>query len=132
MANVYTEEELEIINKSKNIRLQIVDAMTKDRVPTDSREVRVINEVLTSLDKTVHDTANTRIKHQDSANKEAILDMVAETLKQTAKRRKEIDPSTLVREVPTEYLEIDTVPGETEIQPGRLNPTDFLGHNNDN
>jgi len=132
MANVYTEEELEIINKSKNIRLQIVDAMTKDRVPTDSREVRVINEVLTSLDKTVHDTANTRIKHQDSANKEAILDMVAETLKQSAKRRKEIDPSTLVREVPTEYLEIDTVPGETEIQPSKLDPTDFLGHNNDN
>ena len=130
--NVYTQEELELLNRSKTIRMKIVDEFMKNGVPTNTSEVRVINELLTSLDKSVHDGVNNRIKHQDASNKEAILDMVAENIKLVARRKREELPKIeITRELPDELNEIETVPGETEIHPERLNMSDILGDDND-
>jgi len=134
MANsVYEQDELLMLEKSKSIRLQIVDEFMKGGVPTNTSEVRVINELLTSLDKSVHDGVNNRIKHQDASNKEAILDMVAENIKLVARQKREIIPTLEIEtELPEEYTEIETVPGEKDINPGMLSMKDILGNYDDN
>jgi len=44
--SIYSEEEIEILEKTKKIRLGIMDALTKDGIPTHIGTVRVLNEVL--------------------------------------------------------------------------------------
>ena len=115
--SLYTQEEQEILDYSRKVRLDVVKDMTKGGTP-GYKEVEVLNQVLTSLDKSVHDSVSNRVKLQDSNNKAEILATVAETIKQIKLDRAKAKREAM--EVDTQlddsYVPIDIVPGEQEME----------------
>lgn len=80
--SIYTQEELDVLKLTREKRLTIVNDMTRNGTPSKAGEVEVLNQVLTSLDKSVHDTVSNRLKHQENNNKAEIMLSVAEAIKQ--------------------------------------------------
>lgn len=123
---IYTHEELEIFTKSRNIRMQLVDGLMSSGVPTKVGEVRVINELLTSLDKNAQDSASNRLKYQEGQSKEAMQETIVGILKEISATKQQhvrtVDPV-----IPDSYIPTDVVYGESDIHPDQLDPTDFLG-----
>ena len=124
---IFSEEEQALLEKSKNLRVTLVDNLIKNADPKDRNygsTARVANELLTSLDKQITDSATIRVKHQDVQNNEATADLVRQTLINSRKlknttgvRNLELDPS----------LKLDNiVPGQTDINPGQLDPSEFV------
>lgn len=126
--SIFTDEEQEILNRTRKVRIDIVDNMVKGGVPDKVGEVRVLNEILGGLDKMVQDSAANRLKHEENLNNEGTKDMVSEVVKAIALDRTKsmsVGGSKPVLEV--EYIPDDTdvVEGELEISPDSLNPDDF-------
>ena len=80
----YNQEELDTLEKAKRIRMGIVDAMVKDGIPDNTREIRLLNEVLMSMESSIHTGVANRIKYVDGQNTANIQATVAETLRQAA------------------------------------------------
>jgi len=128
MASIFTDDEQSILDKTKKVRIDLVDNMVKGGVPDRVGDIRVLNEVLSGLDKMVQDSAGNRLKHQENANNEATKDLVAEMIKQTAMSRSNIiDVELTTPELPSEYVPGDdeVVEGELEINPTPLDVNDF-------
>ena len=110
--SLYTQEELDILKLTREKRLTMVNDMTKGGTP-GYKEVEVINQMLTSLDKSVHDSVSNRVKLQDTNNKTEILASVAEAIKQLNMQRAKAKQSNEVVDV--EHIPIDLVPGEQDM-----------------
>ena len=121
---IYTEEELALLEKTKKIRLDVADNMIKNGVPNNVGEIRVLNEVLTTLDKSVNETVANRLKHNENENKEALLDTVALALSKIEKTK--VVAIDRIIDAPDEYIPCDIVPGETDIGVSQLNASDFI------
>lgn len=115
-STIYTEEELGILKLTKEKRLKMVDDMTKDGTPS-YKEVEVINQMLTSLEKSVHDTVSNRLKHQDNNNKAEIISSVAEAIRQIKSNTQSAlpldDASTIIAD---EFIPTDIVLGEADME----------------
>ena len=114
--SLYTQEELDILKLTREKRLTMVNDMTKGGTP-GYKEVEAINQMLTSLDKSVHDSVSNRVKLQDTTNKTEILASVAEAIKQLNIQRAKAKQSNEVVDVDLadEYIPIDLVPGEQDM-----------------
>lgn len=118
--SIYTNDELEVMEKTKKIRINVIDHMVKDGLPDKVGEIRVLNELLSAAEKNVQDSANNRLKFQDNQNKEAVIETVAEMFKKIhTQKANSYNPDKIV-ELEDEYIPIDIVHGETEITPGQL------------
>lgn len=119
--SIYTEDELADLKRAKQVRLKIVDSMTNDgkSVPDRVGDIRVLNEVITGLEKSAHDSANNRLKFQDTQNQEAVAENVAELLKQISNKPSTVNNVTNVM-LDDKYIPVDIVPGETDISPEQL------------
>ena len=123
-SGIYTDDELKLLDTTKKVRLDIIKDMTKNGVPDRVGDLRVLNEVMTSAESSMHTQVNNRLKHQDTGNTEAMLELVAETLKQAANVH--TTPRTTPVVLPDEHTTIDIVPGETDINPSQLSIEDFV------
>jgi len=121
--SIYTDEENEILDLTKRVRVDTLKNMVKDGVPERSGDIRVMNELAGSLDKLVVDTANTRIKHQDSSDAKATADLVVAALmhRSTPTNTPQRTTTVLAKEIT-----VETVPGQMDINPEQLNPGDFI------
>lgn len=126
MSNIYTDNEQNELAKYKQIRNDMIDDMVKHGV-NDNRDRRLLNEILSAAEKNVHDTANNRLKHQDNLNKEMLAEQVAMILKETQKLQSQVpmDDQRNI-ELHDNVIEIDLVPGETEIHPEPLTLSEFI------
>lgn len=125
--SIFTQEEQERLNKYSNLRDSMINVMTKDGTPDTSREIRLLNELLMAGEANIQKSAENRLKHEDNLNKEAIAESVSQALKQIhiAKVNTPVRETNEV-DVPDQVIPVDLVPGETEINPAKLNPEDFL------
>lgn len=133
MANeLYTPEELEQLNSGKKIRSELVTNLIKNADPGSKyygSTARVVNELLTSLDKSIHDSANTRLKHQDAQNANNTLDVIADIFKHIHSSSKNLPVrNTVILE--DKFLPDDVVPGELDIDQPILEIKDFESNNN--
>lgn len=119
--SIYTEGELSDLQKAKQIRLKIVDSMTQDgkSVPDRVGDIRVLNEVITGLEKSAHDSASNRLKFQDTQNQEAVAETVSELLKQISTKQSVTNNVKNIM-LDDKYVPSDIVPGETDISPEQL------------
>jgi len=122
---IFTSKEQLMLEKTNDIRDKIVDAMTVNGVPDRVGEIRVLNEIMSGIDKSIYDSAESRLKYQDGQNKEALLETVAMIIKDN-KRSKQLPRTNTLTDVPDEYIPVDMVYGETEIQPEPLNQDEIL------
>jgi len=133
-SSIYTEEEMELLEKSKKVRIGMVDNIleaNKNKI-THGGTARVVNEILTSLDTSINNSATARLKHSENTNKEAILDMVSEIIINDHKLRSKSKVEGVIPDIPTEYSSVELVPGELELEPEPLELKDFtVGDIND-
>ena len=121
------------VEKESDLKLykDIKNRMIKDMVAeglTDSRSRRLMNEILTSAEASIHKNAELRLKHSDNKSKEAIVAQMAEVLKNTHKKRLEAfaNKEEVNPDIDNKYIPTDIVKGETEIDPAPLNIEDFI------
>lgn len=130
--SIFTDEEQEILSRTKKVRIDIVDNMVKGGVPDKVGEVRVLNEILGGLDKMVQDSAANRLKHEENLNNEGTKDMVSEMIRSVALTRSKqaalSDGNKPVLEAAYIPNDEDVVDGELEISPDSLDPDDFTNH----
>ena len=125
MANVYTEEEQDILNLTKKIRVDALKELSKEGPITDTRVLRIVNELSSSLETHVNNTANTRIKSQDSENNKANAEMIVAAIMSKRDNNVQVTPDQRVLK-DEDVIEIEVVEGQTDINPGQLNPSDFI------
>lgn len=124
--SMFTKEELETLGKLKDIRLKLVDHLVEDGMPDKVGDVRVLNEVITSADKMIVDTATLRLKQEENANNAAMGELAANILMQARANQQEFKGVGEVPTIPNELTNIDTVDGETDIIADKLDPDDFV------
>ena len=124
---IFSADEARDLEKFANIRKDLINVMTKDGVPDSRPDIRLLNELLIAGEANIQKTAENRLKHEDNLNKEAIAESVAVMLKSIQTKQKELPVRTTNDvEVGAETIPVDLVPGETEINPIKLNPEEFL------
>ena len=128
----FTAEEETDLQLYKDVRNRIIKDMVAEGV-NDSRSRRLMNEILTSAEASIHKNAELRLKHNDNKNKEAIVAQMAEVIKQTHKKRIEAIRSldTTNPDIDNKYIPTDIVKGETEINPAPLNIDEFVTGENE-
>lgn len=127
---IYTEEEQQLLDKSISYRLRMVEEQFKDGTPTRTNEIRVVNEVLNSIDTAISNAANTRLKQSEVENQGKIKETVAEILKQQAERRKlqtarPIDVEVTLNDV--DLVKPDFVVDETSTEHKEIELKDIMG-----
>ena len=126
-SSIFTKEEQELLEFTKKIRVNTLNKMVENGVPESTSEIRVLNELATSLDKQVNDNAANRLKHNDNNNKEAVLDLVSELIKNSAIDKANANKATEVdRVIPKELLPTDIVDGELDVGSQNLDPADYI------
>lgn len=116
--SLFTQEDKERLEQSYQYRKLIVEAAFKEgRVPDRDKDIEAINSVLNSMDKSIYDRMNIKLKHQENQSREAVLDMVSEALRlaQTSKNQIPVQQPTL--ELSNDLTPTEFVPGELEINP---------------
>jgi len=122
---MFTPEEQEILELTKKVRVDTLKKMVEQGVPERSGDIRVLVELSSSLDKVINDTATNRLKMQDTQNNKANAEMIVAAImaKKDTNVNVNIDRPS---ELPDEVIEIEVVPGQTDINPAKLNPSEFL------
>ena len=68
---MFTEEDNRLLTKTLNVRERLIDHLTKESLPTSSRDVDSLTNLLESVDRSILDKAKLKIEEQDSqVNKE--------------------------------------------------------------
>lgn len=80
-AIVFLPEEERLLSKSIGIREKIIDKFIEENgIPTKARDIRVINEVLNSLDGTVLGKVDRRLKHDENQQNEDMVEFAKSIL----------------------------------------------------
>lgn len=124
-SSVYTEEEIAVLEKTKKVRLDVINNMTKEGVPNKTSDLRVMNEYMNSLDEAINKAATNRLKHEDNNNKDAIAASIASALLEIDNRRQDMTRARVLV-MPDDYIPTDIVPGEMDINPSKLDINDFI------
>ncbi len=112
---LFLPEEMRILNKTLSIREKIVDELTKDGVPVNSRDIRVLNEVLNAMDANVLGRVDRRLKKQEDDNNNNVTAMVKELLINLSKKEP-VDVSNEYKQIEvSDEIPIEVVPGEDKI-----------------
>lgn len=125
-SGILTPSEQERLEKSYEYRKLMVEEAFKNGVPTDSRNVEVINGVLNSMDKAIYDTANVRLKQQENMNKEATLEIVAAALREVHNAKQASVKTERVIDVDDKVIPQDVVEGEMDLTPATVTLNDIL------
>lgn len=122
---LYTEEENTDLDYTRARRIAMVDQLFANGAPTSSKDMRVANEILNGIDSSTHTKVANRLKHQETQNTEAILNTVTEALKSITAAKSLHNVSANV-ELDNVYIPTDLVPGELDVNPDKLDITDFI------
>ena len=125
-SGILTPSEQERLEKSYEYRKLMVEEAFKNGVPTDSRNVEVINGVLNSMDKAIYDTANVRLKQQENMNKEATLEIVTAALREVHNAKQASVKTDRVIDVDDKVIPQDVVDGEMDLAPATVTLNDIL------
>ncbi len=114
----FSEQEKGLLNRSVDIRFKMIDKMMEDGIPYKTNEVRVINELLNSVDQKTMETAKLRLKHQENTDAQSQAEIAAEILKNIANSKSNlIERTESIPVIDTAICEeVVIVPGELDIK----------------
>lgn len=122
---LYQRDELELINLSKQVRGDIVKELVKDGVPTSSRDIRVLNEVLNSMDAQINSLAATRLKLKDVEDNTESRLVVREMLEAIRTKKENLNNNNREIYVPDSVIPTDIVTGELDVGKQELDISEF-------
>lgn len=128
----YSQQEKNDLEKLKSIRMDAIATMIKDGIPIKVSEIRVLNELITAGEKSIHDTVANQLKYKDNDNKDNLNKLVAEVLLRTKTNTESIgtrrDEPVLTEDLVTDGI----LEGELKQGIQDLDTNDFIGSNDDN
>lgn len=128
----YSQQEKNDLEKLKSIRMDAIATMIKDGIPIKVSEIRVLNELITAGEKSIHDTVANQLKYKDNDNKDNLNKLVAEVLLRTKTNTESIgtrrDEPVLAEDLVTDGI----LEGELKQGIQDLDTNDFIGSNDDN
>lgn len=125
MDSFLSEEDFEILNRSKKYRLKMTEKLFEDGTPDSTREMRMANELLSSLDESILKLAKLTQDQKKNASDDAFNNTLISIIKNTKKESNERRNLTLPDK------DIDMLESELR-EPGReLSPADFIDGDND-
>lgn len=128
----YSQQEKSDLEKLKSIRMDAIETMIKDGIPIKVSEIRVLNELITAGEKSIHDTVANQLKYKDNDNKDNLNKLVAEVLLRTKTNTESIgtrrDEPILTEDLVTDGI----LEGELKQGIQDLDTNDFIGSNDDN
>jgi len=111
------DEENRVLQKTRALREKIVDTFIEEKgVPTRSGDMRVVNELLNSLDTNVTSVVDLRLKHEDTKQSEDMTEAIVNIFKQINDRGNTIDVKNKQIDVGEKSIPDDVVPGEDLIE----------------
>jgi len=118
--NPYTmllDEEHRVLDKTKRIREKIVDNyINENGIPTRTSDIRVLNEVMNSMDSNITTTVDLRLKHEENKQTEDLTGAIVEIFKSINDKGVNIDISKKQVSVEDKFVPDDVVPGEDQIE----------------
>ena len=128
----YSQQEKNDLEKLKSIRMDAIETMIKDGIPIKVSEIRVLNELITAGEKSIHDTVANQLKYKDNDNKDNLNKLVADVLLRTKTNTESIgtrrDEPVLAEDLVTDGI----LEGELKQGIQDLDTNDFIGSNDDN
>lgn len=128
----YSQQEKNDLEKLKSIRMDAIETMIKDGIPIKVSEIRVLNELITAGEKSIHDTVANQLKYKDNDNKDNLNKLVAEVLLRTKTNTESIgtrrDEPVLAEDIVTDGI----LEGELKQGIQDLDTNEFIGSNDDN
>ena len=128
----YSQQEKNDLEKLKSIRMDAIETMIKDGIPIKVSEIRVLNELITAGEKSIHDTVANQLKYKDNDNKDNLNKLVAEVLLRTKTNTERIgtrrDEPVLTEDLVTDGI----LEGELKQGIQDLDTNEFIGSNDDN
>ena len=128
----YSQQEKSDLEKLKSIRMDAIETMIKDGIPIKVSEIRVLNELITAGEKSIHDTVANQLKYKDNDNKDNLNKLVAEVLLRTKTNTESIgtrrDEPVLAEDLVTDGI----LEGELKQGIQDLDTNEFIGSNDDN
>lgn len=128
----YSQQEKNDLEKLKSIRMDAIETMIKDGIPIIVSEIRVLNELITAGEKSIHDTVANQLKYKDNDNKDNLNKLVAEVLLRTKTNTESIgtrrDEPVLTEDLVTDGI----LEGELKQGIQDLDTNEFIGSNDDN
>ena len=128
----YSQQEKSDLEKLKSIRMDAIETMIKDGIPIKVSEIRVLNELITAGEKSIHDTVANQLKYKDNDNKDNLNKLVAEVLLRTKTNTESIvtrrDEPILTEDLITDGI----LEGELKQGIEDLDANEFIGSNDDN
>lgn len=128
----YSQQEKNDLEKLKSIRMDAIATMIKDGIPIKVSEIRVLNELITAGEKSIHDTVANQLKYKDNDNKDNLNKLVAEVLLRTKTNTESIgtrrDEPVLAEDLVTDGI----LEGELKQGIQDLDTNEFIGSNDDN
>lgn len=123
---IFTKEEQERLEYTYNLRRRILDKKFEDgRIPVGAEEIEVLDGVMKSIDKSIFDRANARLKQKENQTKEETLTAVAEALKKiSSDKAKNINNDRSI-DIEDDLMDIEVVKGELEMNPTQLTIADI-------
>jgi len=123
---IYTmllSDEERLLLKTRKIREDMVDEFIKNNngVPTKTSEMRVINEVLNSIDDQTLGLVDRRFKHEENEQLEDITAIIKEVFTNVDKFKKKADKI----DIDDKYIPTDIVVDEDSIEFKELNFEDL-------
>ena len=118
-------EEERIILKTRKLREEMVDGFIKDNdgLPTNTSGIRVINEVLNSMDDQTLGLVDRRLKNNENNNASDLTETIAKIFTEKVKL-KEKGPAVHT-EIPDTYIPDDLVVDETSVEYKELSMEDL-------
>jgi len=113
---LFQPEEYRLLNKTVQIREQIVDHMLKDGIPYKTSEIRVLNELLNSIDNNILGKVDKRLKFKENENNNDMKEIVKAIMLESEKRKQEAKSTGLVETLPEDYVLEEVVPGEDSFE----------------
>lgn len=126
--SAYSELEQADLEFLKQTRMSVIKSMTENGLPVKAGEIRVLNELLSAGEKSIHDTVANKLKYQDNQNKDALNDIVAAALLHMQANR--VTPVASgyseSKELEDKYIPTDIVPDELSQEVLELEIKDFI------
>ena len=115
--SVLMDDEHRVLDKTREIRENIVDTYIQDNgIPTRSGDMRVMNEILNSLDANVSTRVDFRLKHEDSKQSEDLTDAIVGIFNKISQGNNVVDVATKNITIEDKFVPDNVVPGEELIE----------------
>lgn len=116
---------------TQDLRKKMIDGITQngETIPTDSKTVRLVNEVLVSMDQATIAASKLELESEAQKNNGQQAELIAQLLKKIPSGDPTFHVKVETRETPvfdTTTPDPDTVPGEMDIDPPQLEFKDFV------